>query len=119
MGKSAGVTFEGDRGTIHVDRKKLETKPAELLKEKLGKDAVWRNASPNHHANWLECIRSRKLPLCDVEVGHRSATVCHLANIALRCGRKITWDAAKEEIVGDREAAKMLARPYRAPWKLG
>ena len=54
-----------------------------------------------------------------MEVGHRSATVCHLGNIALRTGRKLTWDPAKEQIVGDSEANAMLTRPYRAPWKLG
>ena len=75
--------------------------------------------SNNHHANWLDCIKSRKLPVCDVEIGHRSATVCHLGNIAIRTSRKIAWDPAKEEIVGDKEVAAMLRRPYRSPWQLG
>jgi hypothetical protein len=60
----------------------------------------------------------RKAPICDVAIGHRSATVCHLGNIAVRVGRKIAWDPAKEQVVGDSEAASMLARPYRAPWSL-
>ena len=51
-----------------------------------------------------------------MEIGHRSATVCHLGNLAVRLGRKLTWDPAKEEIAGDPEAARMLDRPYRAPW---
>ena len=51
-------------------------------------------------------------------IGHRSATVCHLGNIAIRTGRKLTWDPAKEQIVGDKEAAAMLSRPYRKPWEL-
>jgi hypothetical protein len=75
--------------------------------------------SSNHHQNWLECVKTRKLPICDVEIGHRSATVCHLGNIAIRTGRKIAWDPAKETIVGDPEAAAMLSKPYRSPWKLG
>ena len=66
--------------------------------------------SKNHHANWLDCIKSRKLPICDVEIGHRSATVCHLGNIAIRTGRKITWDPVKEQIVGDKEAAAMVTK---------
>jgi len=53
-----------------------------------------------------------------VEIGHRTATICHLGNIALRLGRKLTWDPAAEQITGDDEAAKWLSRPYRAPWKL-
>ena len=56
--------------------------------------------------------------VCDVAIGHRSATVCHLGNIAIRTGRKIAWDPAAETIVGDPEAAKMLSRPYRTPWRL-
>jgi hypothetical protein len=117
MDGRGGTTFEGDKGTVYVTRGKIEANPAGLLKEDLGADAVRLYASKSHHGNWLECIKSRKLPICDVEVGHRSATVCHLGNIAIRAGRKITWDPAKEMIEGD-EAAKMLSRPYRAPWKL-
>jgi hypothetical protein len=74
--------------------------------------------STNHHANWLSCVKTRQRPICDVETGHRSATVCHLGNVAIRAGRKLTWDPAKEQIVGDTEAAALLGRPYRSPWRL-
>jgi predicted dehydrogenase len=69
-----------------------------------------------HARNFLDCIKSRQQPLSDLESGHQVATACHLANISLRTGRKIVWDAQHEEIVGDPEAAKLLVRPYRAPW---
>lgn len=69
-----------------------------------------------HVRNFIECIKSRKLPVSDVEQGHQVATACHLGNIALRTGRKIRWDADKETIIGDRESAAMLERPYRKPW---
>jgi hypothetical protein len=69
-----------------------------------------------HARNFLDCVKSRQRPAADVEDAHRTATACHLANISLRLGRKIRWDAAKEEIVGDTEAAAMLERPYRLPW---
>jgi predicted dehydrogenase len=69
-----------------------------------------------HVRNFLDCMRSRKEPVSDVESGHQVATACHLANIALRTGRSIRWDAGKEEIPGDAEAARHLARPYRKPW---
>jgi len=69
-----------------------------------------------HVGNFLECIKSRKEPNSDLESSHRVATVCHLANISLKTGRKLRWDAEKEEILGDSEAAGMLVRPYRAPW---
>lgn len=113
-----GTTFEGEKGSIHVNRGKLESSPAAIIKEKLGEKEQRLYASSDHHGNWLDCIKTRKLPICDVEIGHRSATVCHLGNIAVRVGRKITWDPVKEQIRDDKEAAQLLSRPYRAPWVL-
>jgi predicted dehydrogenase len=112
------VTFIGEKGSIAVDRSKITSNPEELVKEPLVDGDVRLYKSANHHANFLECIKSRKLPICDVEIGHRSATVCHLNNIVARLGRKIQWDAASEKIIGDDEAAAMLSRPYRQPWTL-
>lgn len=118
MDEPGGTTFEGDKGTIHVDRKRLVSNPPEIIKEALSAEDVHLYVSNDHHKNWLECIKSRKLPICDVAIGHRSASVCHLGNIAIRTGRKITWDPAKEQIVGDAEAAEMVSKPYRSPWQL-
>lgn len=69
-----------------------------------------------HVRNFLDCIKTRQRPISDVEDGHRTAIACHLANISLRTGRKIRWDAEKEQILGDNEANAMLERPYRKPW---
>jgi hypothetical protein len=69
-----------------------------------------------HARNFLDCVKSRKEPISDLESAHRTATVCHLANLSLRLGRRLRWDAKKEEVVGDAEASRMLVRPYRAPW---
>ena len=66
--------------------------------------------------NWIDCIRSRKRPLCEVEDGHRVAVTCNLANMSMRLGRAIHWDPEKDAVVGDKEAAAMCFRPYRAPW---
>lgn len=118
QGQKGGTTFEGEKGTIHVDRKRIESNPAAIVEEPLASNDVHLYVSADHHENWLECIRTRKPPICDVAIGHRSATVCHLGNIAIRTGRRITWDPEKEQIVGDAAAAEMLARPYRSPWKL-
>lgn len=112
------VTFIGEKGRIEVDRGKIVANPTELLDEPLGESDVHLYKSANHHANFLDCIKSRKLPICDVEIGHRSATVCHLGNIVARLGRKIKWDPVKETVVDDDEAAAMLSRPYRQPWAL-
>jgi hypothetical protein len=113
-----GCTFIGEKGRIFVDRGKITASDEAIVKTELPTDAVRLYVSKNHPQNWLDCIASRKLPVADVEIGHRTATACHLANIALRVGRKIQWDPVAEQIVGDAEAAAMANRPYRAPWKL-
>lgn len=69
-----------------------------------------------HQRNFLDCIKSRAQPVTDLESGHRVVTACHLANLSLKTGRKLAWDAEKEEVSGDPEANQLLARPYRAPW---
>jgi len=120
-GNPGGVTFIGEKGTIYVQRGKLTAtlngeKVADPFKLTTGDVKLY--VSPGHFADWLACIKSRKLPICDVEIDHRSATVCHLGNIAIRTGRKIAWDAKTETIVGDKEASAMLTKEYRKPWKL-
>jgi predicted dehydrogenase len=113
-----GVTFVGEKGKIFVDRQKIMTDKPELVKEELPADAERLYVSKNHYQNFLDCVASRELPVTDIEIGHRTATTCHLGNIAVRLGRKIQWDPASEQIVGDSEASAMLMRPYRGPWKL-
>ena len=72
----------------------------------------------NHVRNFVACVKSRELPISDVEIGHRSTTAPHLANISLKVGRRIYWDSAAERIVDDSEASALMSRPYRAPWTL-
>ena len=69
-----------------------------------------------HARNFLDCVKSRRRPIADVEEGHYVSTACHLANLSLRLGRKIRWDPQAEQVIGDAEAAAMLVRPYRKPW---
>jgi predicted dehydrogenase len=67
--------------------------------------------------DWINCIKSRGKPLCDLELGHRTAVICNLGNMSLRLGgRAIQWDPEKEVVVGDKEAQAMCSKPYRAPW---
>jgi hypothetical protein len=66
--------------------------------------------------DWLSSMRTRKRPLCEVEDGHKVAITCNLANMSLRLGRAIRWDPDKEQVIGDKEAAAMCSKPYRAPW---
>lgn len=101
-----------------VDRGVLEASPAEILEIQLGANDVHLPESPGHHEDWLNCIRTRQKPICDPEIGVRSATVCHLGNIALRLRHTLHWNPQTEQIVGDEEASRWLHRPYRAPYRL-
>jgi predicted dehydrogenase len=113
-----GTTFIGSEGRIFVNRGKLTADPPDILKTELKPNDVNLYDSRNHHRNFLDCVASRERPICDVEVGHRSAVACHLGNIAARTRETIIWDSAKEQIIGDKKLAAMVERPYRAPWKL-
>ena len=85
----------------------------EAIEDKSGNDKA---QFVDHVRNFLDCIKSRKQPISDLESVHRATAACHLANISLRLGRKLRWDARNETIVGDTEAAGWLVRPYREPW---
>jgi predicted dehydrogenase len=113
-----GVVFEGTDGEVHVDRGFLESDPPEIIKTALKPDDVHLYESPGHHDDFLECMRTRERPICDVEVGHRSVTVCHLGNIAIRTGKTVEWDPVAERITNDESLNRWLSRPYRAPWVL-
>jgi len=113
-----GITFYGTDGEIFVARGKLRSKPEDILNQEIPETGVHLYVSKSHVANFLECVRNRKVPICDVEIGHRSCTVCHLGNIACRTGKKIQWDPKTERITNDAEAAKWVSRPMRPPWKL-
>ncbi len=115
-GQQHGVKFEGSDGWIFVTRGKIEASSPDLLTTPLGASAARLYVSDNHMGNFFDCIRSRKQPVADVEIGHRSVSVCHLGVLALRLGRKLNWDPAKEHFVGDKDADKWLAREQRKPW---
>jgi len=113
-----GIRFEGDKGWVFVTRGRVDAEPKSLLQETIGAGETKLYVSSNHKGNFYECIKSRKETIAPVEVGHRSCTACLLGDIAMRLGRKLRWDPAKEQFLNDAEANKMLSRPMRAPWKL-
>jgi len=94
---------------------RVEVKPEEWVAKKTEKGSGAEQFDL-HVRNFLDCVKTRQRPIADVEDGHRTAVTCHLANLSLRTGRKLRWDAEKEEVIGDREATAMLERPYRKPW---
>jgi predicted dehydrogenase len=128
-----GEAYYGTNGTLIADRLGFEIYPESDTASGPGtagpeqrsegfriqrKEMSAEDATASHVKNFIECVRSRKKPAADVEIGHRSTIVAHLGNIAYRTGHKIRWDAAKEEIVDDSGAAKLLARQARKPWDL-
>ena len=111
------IQFIGEKGEVLVSRKdKLETTPVELAEKPLGPGDVHLYESYDHQGNWLECIRTRKAPICPPEIGHRSATICQLNGIVERLNRVIRWDPASEQILGDEYANNWLDRARRAPY---
>jgi predicted dehydrogenase len=116
--RKTGTTFQGENGWIHVNRGNLEASNDDIIAQPLPADAQRLYVSKDHMDNWFECIKTRKLPICDVEIGHRSATVCHLGSLAMRLGRKLKWDPVKEEFIGDEKANAMRHYAYRKPWEL-
>ena len=118
-----GILFEGTEGRFHVSRGSMKGKPVEDLKEKpLSEDLLsklYKGKKPgNHMGNFFECIADRTDPISDVYSHHRAMTTCHLANIAIRLGRKITWDSKTEQIVGDPAANQWLAREQRKGYEI-
>jgi len=111
------IRFIGENGEVMIGRGiQPATTPASLKRRQLGASEIHLYKSDNHRDDWLECIRTRKQPICNVEIGYRSATICVLGAVAERLGRPIKWDPEKEEILGDEEASRCLDRPRRAPY---
>ena len=120
-GQRNGIRFVGSGGSIWVNRSQITASDPELLRTPLPAGAARLPVSNDHMGNFFDCVRSRKPPICDVETGHRSATICHLGAIALRTGRRLWWDSEEEEFVGPHasEANHYVMRHMRSPYTYG
>ena len=114
------ITFTGTEGWIRIWALGggIDAEPAGLLRTKIGPRDVRLYESVDPYGNFVECVRTRREPICPVEVGHRSTTICHLGNIALRLNRKLRWNPESERFVDDPEADRMRSRAMRPPWSL-
>ncbi len=112
------IQFIGSEGVLEVSRNYLKTYPKEDLATTPLKDSDTNRVykSENHHKDWLNAIRSRKRPICDAEIGHRTSTICNVANIAYDLQRPLEWDPKKEQFVNDPGANMLLGRAYRGDW---
>jgi predicted dehydrogenase len=117
-GGPSGCVFTGTNGKLRIDRGHLSSEPDSIVKDPLGDKDVHLYESPGHHRDWLNCIRSRKRPIADVEIGARSVALVILGNLAYWNHRKLTWDAQAWKFTGDDEANKWLDRERREPWAL-
>lgn len=117
-GGPSGCVFTGTKGTLHIDRGVLTSDPPDLVKEPLSASEVHLFQSPGHHRNWVDCIRSRKPPICDVETGCRSVALVQLGNLAYWNHRRLKWDPQRWQFVDDKEANGWLDRERRDPWQL-
>jgi predicted dehydrogenase len=113
-----GLKIVGDAGWVfvHIHGGKLEAEPADLLETK--SLSVDLGRSPGHHRNFLDSVKSREQPLAHAGIGSRTATICHLNNLAMLVERPLRWDPGAEKIVGDDKASALLLPKMRQPWTL-
>lgn len=114
FGRGWAVRFIGSEGSIDVSRSFFESTPANLVTAELkpGETRLY-DTKGNHYQDWLDAIKNRSQPICDVETGHRSASVCNLANIAYWLNRPLKWDPEKEKFIGDKAANKLKKQKER------
>jgi predicted dehydrogenase len=117
-GPGGGAIFIGEKGKITIDRNVFKADPPELAAEPIRTDEIHLQHSDNHVRNWLDCIKTRQKPICDVEIGHRTASVCHLGNIARWTGRRLRWDPVNETFPDDDLARQFLDRKRRKSFEL-
>ena len=115
---SNGILFKGTKGEVFVNRGFIRSDPAGIVDVPIGPNDIHLYNSPDHHQNWLECVRNRQKPICDVAIGASSVTVCDLGCIALWLGRSLNWDVDTHQFVGDPDANRWVDRAMRAPWEL-
>jgi predicted dehydrogenase len=117
-GVGGAARFEGTEGWVHMDWNSFSTHPESLANTVIGPNEIHLYESSDHKRDFLDCIKSGRDPIAPVEVGHRSASICHLANTAMRLHRKLHWDPDEEHFINDEQANRLLSKPLRSPWHL-
>lgn len=117
-GGPGGIVFVGSGGVISVDRDRLDASPKKVLEEPKGEKDISLGKATDHHQDWLDCIKTRERPSCDVEVGARSVTVCHLGNLAYWHRQPLKWDPKAWQFTGGTGDPEWLDCERREPWGL-
>ena len=114
-----GIRFVGTEGWIHVSGGgTLSAYRPDVLKSAIGPNEIHLYATPGHHRNFLDCIKTRRPAAASAEIGHHATTTCNLVEISARLGRKVNWDARSECFTGDETANRLLSRAMRVPWRV-
>ncbi len=116
VGNVGGACFVGSKGRIAVDREALVSDPPDIVREPLRPDEVHLYRSTSHAGNFLECVRTRKRPICDADIAHRAASALLLGGVAKQLNRTLKWDPNAERFIKDDEANRLLSIAKRAPW---
>ncbi|MEI6680383.1 MAG: Gfo/Idh/MocA family oxidoreductase [Mariniphaga sp.] len=115
-GAGNAVQFIGTKGKIEVSRGFLRSDPAGIVESEIKPTEKRLYKSDNHYQDWIDAIKKRTRPISDVETGHRTSSLCNIANIAYQLQRHLKWDPKKEQFIGDAAANMMLSRAYRGKW---
>ena len=118
FGKNHAIRFIGTEGELDVQRTKLETSKPALATRVIGENEKKVYKSENHYRDFTNSIKTRKKPICDIETGHRSATVCNLGNIAFETNRPLKWNPKKETFKNDKQANELLGRKLKQEWDI-
>jgi len=115
-----GLKIEGSDGWIFINIHggRLEASSESLLREEIRPGEIHTGRTISHHHNFIDAVKARRLPFASAEIGHRTATICHLFNIAMLTGRKLVWDPVREQITNDAEANRLVSKPMRGAWKI-
>jgi hypothetical protein len=128
-GPMGGAIFVGERGKLEINRNKFTSNPPEIAvelakhvdvteEERKWSDelALWQ--AKWHMQDWIDCMKTREKPVADVEIGHRSISVCHLANITRWVGQRLKWNPAREHFVDNDDANRLVNRSRRQGYEL-
>jgi len=118
FGRGSAVRFIGEKGTMDISRSFLDSNPANIVTATIQPNETRLYESNDHYLDWLGCIKTGNKPICDVEVGHRTSSVCHIANVAYALRRTLYWDPKKEQFKNDSEANQFLKPVFREGWSL-
>jgi predicted dehydrogenase len=118
FGRGHGVRFIGSKGTLDISRSYFDSKPDTIAQQVIKENEIHLYNSDDHYGDWINAIKNNKQPICNAETGHRTSSICCIANIAYWLNRPLTFNAVKETFLNDNEANALLKPKLRKPWNV-